>query len=177
MLLSVDLLEVMVTLSFDLGHCEMAARLLGAADRQRDLTGYVRSGLVSDELVPVLAGIEAALGRDALESARAEGRALSLERAVLYACRGRASHRRAVCGWDSLTPSERQVAALVCERLTNGEIAQRLFVSTTTVKSHLTRIFTKLDVANRRELAQVAAQFQCPATGSHIDHNVITDSA
>ena len=36
-LLSVDLLEVIVTLCFDLGHCEVAARLLGAADRQREL--------------------------------------------------------------------------------------------------------------------------------------------
>jgi DNA-binding CsgD family transcriptional regulator len=113
---------------------------------------------VCDELVPVLAGIEADWGRDALESARADGRALSLESAVSYARRRRASHRRAVSGWDSLTPSEREVAALVCERLTNGEIAQRLFVSTTTVKSHLTRIFTKLDVTNRRELALVAAR-------------------
>ena len=165
-LLSVDLLEVIVTLSFDLGHCEVAARLLGAAECQRELTGYVRSGLVCDELVPVRAGIEAELGRDALESARAEGRALNLERAVSYARRGRASHRRAVSGWDSLTPSERQVAALVCERLTNAEIAQLLFVSTTTVKSHLTRIFTKLDVANRRELAQLAAQLNVKLPGA-----------
>ena len=165
-LLSVDLLEVIVTLCFDLGHCEVAARLLGAADRQRELTGYVRSGLVCSELVPVLAALEADPDRDTLESARAEGRTLSLERAVSYARRGRPSHRRGANGWDSLTPSERQVAALVCERLTNGEIAQRLFVSTTTVKSHLTRIFTKLDVANRRELAQMAAQFNVELPGA-----------
>jgi DNA-binding CsgD family transcriptional regulator len=108
--------------------------------------------------VPVLAGIEATLGRDAFERAHADGRALNLERAVSYARRGRAGRRRTVSGWDSLTPSERQVAALVSDRLTNGEIAQRLFVSTPTVKSHLTRIFAKLEVDNRRELAQVAAQ-------------------
>jgi predicted ATPase/DNA-binding CsgD family transcriptional regulator/transcriptional regulator with XRE-family HTH domain/tetratricopeptide (TPR) repeat protein len=158
LLLSVDLLELIVTLFFELGHPQVAARLLGAADRQRELAGYVRSGLVCAELVPVLAGIEATLGRDAFERAHADGRALNLERAVSYARRGRAGRRRTVSGWDSLTPSERQVAALVSDRLTNGEIAQRLFVSTPTVKSHLTRIFAKLEVANRRELAQVAAQ-------------------
>lgn len=152
-LLSVDLLDLMVTLSFELGRCDVAARLLGAADRQRELTGYVRSGLVCDELVPVLAGIEATLGRVAFEQARAEGRALSLERAVWYARRGRACHGQAVSGWDSLTPSERQVASLVGQRLTNAEIAQQLFVSTRTVKSHLTRVFAKLQVTNRRELA------------------------
>jgi DNA-binding CsgD family transcriptional regulator len=143
-------------LSFDLGRDEFALRMLGAADRQRELTGYVRSGLVYVELVPLLARIEATLGRDAFERVRAEGGTLSLERAVSYARRGRGRRGAGVSGWGSLTPSERQVASLVACRLTNAEIAERLFVSTRTVKSHLTRVFVKLQVSNRRELVRAA---------------------
>jgi DNA-binding NarL/FixJ family response regulator len=40
--------------------------------------------------------------------------------------------------------------------LTNGQIAQKLFVSTGTVKSHLTRVFDKLGVTDRRQLAELA---------------------
>jgi predicted ATPase/DNA-binding CsgD family transcriptional regulator/transcriptional regulator with XRE-family HTH domain len=155
-LLSVDLLEVIVTLLLDLGRNEVAVRILGAVDRQRELTGYVRSGLGGVELMPLLAGIETTLGRDAFERARAEGGTLSPERAVSYARRGRARRGEGVSGWGSLTPSERQVASLVACRLTNAEIAEQLFVSTRTVKSHLTRVFVKLQVSNRRELAVAA---------------------
>jgi len=41
--------------------------------------------------------------------------------------------------------------------MSNAEIAGRLFVSTVTVKSHLTRVFAKLAVADRRQLAEIAA--------------------
>ncbi|MGO9659494.1 MAG: response regulator transcription factor [Acidimicrobiales bacterium] len=40
--------------------------------------------------------------------------------------------------------------------MTNAEIAQRLFVSTVTVKSHLNRIFAKLGVSGRGQLAREA---------------------
>ncbi len=155
-LLSVDVLELIATLLFDLGRDEVAVRLLGAADRQRESTGYVRSGLVCVELVPLLASVEARLGRDGFGRAHAEGRTLNLERAVSYVRRGRAPRGAGVSGWGSLTPSERQVASLVARRLTNAEIAEQLFVSTRTVKSHLTRVFLKLEVNNRRELAVAA---------------------
>jgi DNA-binding NarL/FixJ family response regulator len=48
------------------------------------------------------------------------------------------------------------VVELVVEGLTNAEIAGRMFVSTATVKSHLTHIFDKLGVTDRRQLASVA---------------------
>ena len=74
MLLLVDLLEIVVKLSADIGQCEKAARFFGAADQQRELTGYPRSAVASQEFVPVLAVIEATLGQDGFEQARAEGR-------------------------------------------------------------------------------------------------------
>ena len=52
----------------------------------------------------------------------------------------------------SLTEREREVIDLVCEGLKNKEIADRLFISLTTVRHHLTSIFAKLQVASRFEL-------------------------
>jgi predicted ATPase/DNA-binding CsgD family transcriptional regulator len=153
----IQLLELVAMMFADLGEHVGAARLLGAAERQRELTGYVRPAPDEADLAPALAGIAGALGGDGAERARAQGRAAKLEDSVSYAARGRAPHRRAVSGWDSLTPTERQVASLVSKRLTNAEIADRLFVSPVTVKSHLSRVFDKLGVANRRLLAAAVA--------------------
>lgn len=50
---------------------------------------------------------------------------------------------------ESLTPRERQVLSLVATGLTNAEIGRRLYISETTVKTHLLRIFGKLGVSDR----------------------------
>lgn len=51
-----------------------------------------------------------------------------------------------------LTHAERDVVALVCEGLTNVQIAQRLSVSPRTVQSHLLKVFRKFGVSTRAEL-------------------------
>ena len=53
---------------------------------------------------------------------------------------------------DLLTERERQVVALVNEGLKNKGIADRLYISETTVRHHLTSIFSKLEISNRFEL-------------------------
>jgi DNA-binding NarL/FixJ family response regulator len=53
---------------------------------------------------------------------------------------------------SQLTDREREVIALICEGLTNKVIADRLSISTTTVRHHLTSIFSKLEVENRLAL-------------------------
>ena len=65
---------------------------------------------------------------------------------------------------DTLTPTERRVAELVAQGLTNRQAAERLVVSRRTVDNHLYRIFAKLGVSNRVELA-VQITGAAPRTG------------
>jgi two-component system, NarL family, nitrate/nitrite response regulator NarL len=55
-----------------------------------------------------------------------------------------------------LTPRELAIVATVTTGLTNREIAQRFSISEETVKHHLTKIFSKVNVSNRLELALFA---------------------
>jgi ATP/maltotriose-dependent transcriptional regulator MalT len=57
-----------------------------------------------------------------------------------------------------LSQAERNVAVLVAEGLTNVEVAARLFLSKHTVDSHLRKIFTKLEIKRRVELARLVAR-------------------
>ena len=70
-----------------------------------------------------------------------------------YAGREGPDHASARKALGTLTPREREVADLVAEGASNAQIAADLFMSETTVKSHVTRIFAKLDVDNRVKLA------------------------
>ena len=69
----------------------------------------------------------------------------------------RAKHRQARSGWDSLTPAETKIAALVEGGLTNPEIAAKLFLSRRTVATHVSHILKKLDVHSRTDIAREAA--------------------
>lgn len=55
----------------------------------------------------------------------------------------------------SFSHRERQVLALVTEGLTNSEIAERLVLSQSTVKSHLSTAFAKLGIRSRKEVASL----------------------
>jgi DNA-binding CsgD family transcriptional regulator len=59
---------------------------------------------------------------------------------------------------DQLTPQELQVTRLVAEGLSNREIAARLFLSPRTISTHLYRIYPKVGVSSRTELASVMAR-------------------
>jgi DNA-binding CsgD family transcriptional regulator len=85
---------------------------------------------------------------DALGVAPWSGRARQQLRAT-----GEKSRPRTFGGCDQLTPQELQIAQMAAEGLTNREIGQKLFISHRTVGSHLYRIFPKLDVTCRAQLA------------------------
>jgi DNA-binding NarL/FixJ family response regulator len=63
---------------------------------------------------------------------------------------GRARARAAL---DRLSPSERDVARLIADGRTNQEVGAELMMSTATVKAYVTRIFTKLALTNRVQVA------------------------
>jgi len=56
---------------------------------------------------------------------------------------------------DQLTAREREVAVAVAQGLSNAEIAEQIYMSQSTVKVHLGRIMSKLDAANRTQVAIV----------------------
>jgi DNA-binding NarL/FixJ family response regulator len=63
-----------------------------------------------------------------------------------------------------LTPTEKRVAGLVAKGLKNREIAETLFLSVATVEAHLTRIYRKLDIRSRSELARLVAEGAVPVS-------------
>ncbi|PRX46994.1 LuxR family transcriptional regulator [Prauserella shujinwangii] len=103
--------------------------------------------------------LRSALGEEEFERAWREGSALGLDDAAAYVLRAHAPRGRKVStGWESLTPMERQVAVLVAQGLTNPQVAEKLFVSRTTVKTHLARSFSKLGISSRTQLARIVAR-------------------
>jgi class 3 adenylate cyclase/tetratricopeptide (TPR) repeat protein len=60
-------------------------------------------------------------------------------------------------GVDALTPSERRVAELAAQGLSNPQIAQQLFVTRKTVETHMGSILRRLDLKSRDELAPLLA--------------------
>jgi len=57
-------------------------------------------------------------------------------------------------GAESLTASERRVAQMATEGRSNRDIAQELFVSPKTIENHLGRVYVKLGISGRRQLAE-----------------------
>jgi DNA-binding CsgD family transcriptional regulator len=104
-----------------------------------------RRGNRSESREPLREGHELARGCGAeslAESARSELRASGVR-----------LRREALSGADALTPSERRIAEMAANGLSNADIAQELSLTVKTVEMHLTRAYRKLDIRRRAELA------------------------
>ena len=73
------------------------------------------------------------------------------------AATGARLRRVAQTGLETLTASERRVAQLAAEDMSNKDIAQALFVTIKTVEVHLSSAYRKLEISSRRQLASALA--------------------
>jgi DNA-binding CsgD family transcriptional regulator len=96
--------------------------------------------------------------RQAVDTAHHLGaEALAVRAETELRASGARPRRALLTGLEALTASERRIAELAAEGLTNREIAQTLFVTARTVEGHLTHVFYKLDVKARTELPAALA--------------------
>ena len=103
------------------------------------------------------AGARAALGEKAFTSAYTAGRTLNRDGwftaadDIVSALKAAESAPKDRDGWAiaGLTRRERDILLLVAEGLSDRDVAQALFITQGTVRSHLTNIFGKLEVGSR----------------------------
>ena len=159
-----DLAQVMLRTA----QPERAAHLLGAIAAKQDATGFM-AVLADMKVRQTAADARAALGDVAFTHEWEAGRQLLWADAVRVAL-------AALDSTPSMSPThvplpgqpapadvdltfrEQEVLALLCQRLTDAEIADRLFLSKRTVEHHVANILGKLGVRNRREAAALAAR-------------------
>jgi DNA-binding CsgD family transcriptional regulator len=65
---------------------------------------------------------------------------------------------RPAFGWESLTETEQRVVHLVARGLSNRQIASQMYLSIHTIAFHLRRIYCKLDLTSRVQLATLATE-------------------
>lgn len=66
---------------------------------------------------------------------------------------------------DTLTPRERETLVLIAQGLSNTEIAAALFVTSTTVRTYVSRILSKLAAQHRAQLVVIAYECGLVKTG------------
>jgi predicted ATPase/DNA-binding CsgD family transcriptional regulator/tetratricopeptide (TPR) repeat protein len=145
-------LEELAGVELDSGRPENAARLLGAAEGLRAPRGAFGRSIRQAVYDADVAGVRVRLG-EAVDEVWSVGRSLPIKEVVALVLPDTREGRRPTFGWDSLTPTERKVAELVAQGLSNPAIAERLLMGRETVKTHLSHIYTKLGISNRAELA------------------------
>jgi DNA-binding NarL/FixJ family response regulator len=132
--------RVIVLTTFDTDDEAFAALEAGAS-------GFLLKNAPPEDL---LAAIRAVAAGDAVVAPR-------ITRRLLDRFAGQLAARRPTSATlDQLTDREREVVLLVAEGLSNAEIAARLVVAEATVKTHVGRILTKLDLRDRVQVVVLA---------------------
>jgi DNA-binding NarL/FixJ family response regulator len=144
--------RVLMLTTFDLDEYAFAALKAGAS-------GFLLKDVPPDEL---LFAIRAVHSGDAVVAPSTTRRLIDQFAPMLPA--GEAA---AAPGFDDLTEREREVLILVAHGLSNCEIAQRLFVSEATVKTHVGRILAKLGLRDRVQAVVYAYENGLVRAGGH----------
>ncbi|MEU2252115.1 response regulator transcription factor [Nocardia xishanensis] len=138
-----ELARVLVLTTFDLDEYVFRALRAGAS-------GFVLKSTSGQALVDAVRAVDAGDGVLAPE----------VTRAVIAAFASSVAHAEPVApdGFADLTEREREVLDCLGDGLSNAQIAARLFIGETTVKTHVSRVLTKLGVRSRVQAAILARQ-------------------
>ena len=133
-------IRVLMLTTFDIDDYVYEALSLGAS-------GFLLKDAPADELVRAVRVVS-------------EGQALLAptvtRRLIADVTRRRAARSMPASVLSSLTPREREVLELIAKGLSNVEIAEALFVAEQTVKTHVSKLFTKLDLRDRAQAVVLA---------------------
>jgi DNA-binding NarL/FixJ family response regulator len=135
---------VLVLTTFDLDEYAFGALRVGAS-------GFLLKDVRPAELITAIRTVAAG---NAVVSPRITRRLLEEYAPVMPAPAGRQAERYPQL--SALTEREGEVLAAVARGLSNAEIAAKLFVSETTVKSHVGRILAKLGLRDRIQIVVLA---------------------
>ncbi|WP_027343745.1 response regulator [Hamadaea tsunoensis] len=131
--------KVMVLTTFDTDEDAFAALQAGAS-------GFLLKNAPPEDL---LSAVRTIASGDAVVAPR-------ITRRLLERFAGQLTPARPPAGLDQLTEREHEVVLLVAAGLTNAEIAGRLFLAEATVKTHVGRVLTKLDLRDRVQIVVLA---------------------
>jgi ATP/maltotriose-dependent transcriptional regulator MalT len=154
-----ELLEGVAEVAAGMHRFELAATLLGAGDSWQQIFGHAHadSTLFSDPSAPVAS--RRRLGQAEFDEAYQAGRRLRWDQSQALLRSTIAELSVALSGSHAgLTTREVEVLQLVALGLSNGEIGERLVVSTRTVHAHLRSIYDKLGVTTRTAAAREAVR-------------------
>ena len=135
--------KVLVLTTFEIDEYVVEAIRAGAS-------GFIGKGVDPASLVDAIRVIAAG---DALLSPKATQALMTR-----FAAQPDVSHRASTVRLDLLTPRELEIVTLVGTGLSNDEIAERLYVSPLTAKTHVNRAMMKLGARDRAQLVVIAFQ-------------------
>ncbi|MBU3063721.1 response regulator transcription factor [Nocardia sp. NEAU-G5] len=131
--------RVLMLTTFDIDDYVYEALSLGAS-------GFLLKDAPADELVRAVRVVS-------------EGQALlapTVTRRLIADVTRRRARPKPSPALDSLTPREREVLELIARGMSNAEIAKALFVAEQTVKTHVSKVFSKLDLRDRAQAVVLA---------------------
>lgn len=145
-----------------LGQLDRAAQILGAGQALRERIGSPVEAFLYSQLERDTTTLRATLGADAFATNWDAGYAMPLSDAVALALQPlpptSADSSQQPSYPNGLTAREVDVLRLVAQGLTDAEVAEQLFLARRTINTHLTSIYTKLNVSSRAAATRFAVE-------------------